>query len=61
VRIIFRDIGDVTESLERMKDFGFDMRNVRLHPHCHTKGIVVDTKKVLLGRVVSLAEYLGEE
>jgi phosphatidylserine/phosphatidylglycerophosphate/cardiolipin synthase-like enzyme len=35
--------------LERIKDFGFDMRNVRLHPHCHTKGIVVDGKRVLVG------------
>jgi V8-like Glu-specific endopeptidase len=49
VRIIFRDIGDVTESLERLKDFGFDMSKVRLHPHCHTKGIVVDKKSVLVG------------
>jgi V8-like Glu-specific endopeptidase len=49
VRIIFRDIGDVPSVLEAMKDFGFDMKKVRVHPHCHTKGIVVDREAVLVG------------
>jgi hypothetical protein len=49
VRIIFRDIGDVRGRLEALKDHGFDMRGVRLHPKCHTKGIVVDGERVLIG------------
>jgi len=49
VRIIFRDIGDVPTFLERIKDFGFDMRQVRLHKPCHTKGLVVDGRSVLVG------------
>jgi hypothetical protein len=49
VRIIFRDIGDVPATLEGIKNFGFDMTKVRVHPHCHTKGIVVDRKAVMAG------------
>jgi phosphatidylserine/phosphatidylglycerophosphate/cardiolipin synthase-like enzyme len=49
VRIIFRDIGDVPASLEGMKDFGFDMAKVRIQKNCHTKGIVVDGTRVLVG------------
>lgn len=49
VRIIFRDIGDVATALERAKDFGFDMKKIRVHRHCHTKGIVVDRREVMVG------------
>ena len=60
VRIIFRDaaefggaaeIADQQALLERLKDFGFDVSPdaVRLQARCHTKGIIVDAKEVLLG------------
>lgn len=49
VRIIFRKIGDVPDILERIADYGFDMERVRVQTNCHTKGIVVDGKAVLLG------------
>ena len=32
-----------------MKDFGFDMTKVRIQSNCHTNGIVVDKKRVLVG------------
>lgn len=35
--------------LERLKEFGFDMDNVKLQYGCHTKGVIIDSEKVLLG------------
>lgn len=49
VRLIFRRIGDVRDTLERLQRFGFDMTRVRLQTNCHTKGIIVDARAVLLG------------
>ena len=57
VKIILRDAGefgraaraDQDKLLERLQDFGFDMDNVRRQKGCHTKGIVVDRKAVVLG------------
>ena len=49
VKIIFREFPDSRKSLEALKDFGFDMGQVRLQKNCHTKGIIVDGAKVLLG------------
>jgi V8-like Glu-specific endopeptidase len=51
VRIIFRVLNpaDARKNLERLKDFGFDLDDFRLQKNCHTKGIVVDKKRVLLG------------
>ncbi len=60
VRIIFRDAAEFgraedlerqQELIERLKDFGFDVSPdaIRLQSHCHTKGIIVDSKEVLLG------------
>lgn len=57
VRIIFRDGREFGAEagrkqqplLERLKTFGFDMKNVKLQLRCHTKGIVVDGKAVLFG------------
>ncbi|MET0710307.1 MAG: phospholipase D-like domain-containing protein [Tardiphaga sp.] len=60
VRIIFRDARDYgrdedltkqQELIERLQDFGLDVSQnaVRLQSKCHTKGIIVDTKQVLLG------------
>lgn len=49
VRIIFRRFGDMRKNVTALKDFGFDMSRVRLQTNCHTKGIVIDGKAVLLG------------
>ncbi len=51
VRVIFRVLFSSTarEVLSALQDFGFDMDDFRLQKGCHTKGIVVDRKKVLLG------------
>ena len=49
VRIIFRNIGPVRKKLESLKAAGFDMRRIRMQEGCHTKGIVIDSKTVLLG------------
>lgn len=51
VRILFRILAypDAHLNLERLQDFGFDMARIRLQPRCHTKGIVVDRRRVLLG------------
>ncbi len=57
VRVIFRDAREFGASngpsqqklLERLKDFGFDTDAIRVQMRCHTKGIIVDGKEVLLG------------
>lgn len=60
VRIIFRDAREYhrkkdverqQELIERLKDFGFDVspNALRLQMRCHTKGIIVDSKEVMLG------------
>jgi hypothetical protein len=60
VRIIFRDAKDFGRAkdlekqqalIERLKDFEIDVspNAMRLQMKCHTKGIVVDSKEVLLG------------
>jgi hypothetical protein len=57
VRIIFRDgreFGDANgpkqqRLLERLKDFGLNTDLIRVQRRCHTKGIIVDSKEVLLG------------
>lgn len=48
-RIIIRDIGDIRKKLESLQLMGFDMSKVRVQRGCHTKGIVVDSKTVLVG------------
>jgi len=60
VRVIFRDAADFgrpddlekqQELIERLKHFGLDTspNGMRLQSKCHTKGIIVDSKEVLLG------------
>jgi len=49
VRIIFRNIGDVRDVLERIQDRGFDMNAVKIQTNCHTKGIIVDDQAVQIG------------
>src|SRR5262249_33260081 len=50
VRIIFRSgFGKERDIFRRAVEFGFDKNRIRFYATCHTKGIVVDKKKVLLG------------
>jgi V8-like Glu-specific endopeptidase len=50
VRIIFRSgYGKERDIFRRAVEFGFDKTRIRFYGTCHTKGIVVDGNKVLLG------------
>ncbi len=51
VRVIFRllDRSKARKNLSALKDMGFDMDSFRVQKNCHTKGIIVDGKLVLLG------------
>lgn len=51
VKIIFRVLfaSKARQVLEGLKDFGFPMEIFKVQKGCHTKGIIVDRKRVLLG------------
>jgi hypothetical protein len=49
VRIIVRDLPDTRAQLEALQDFGFDMSLVKTLPATHTKGVIVDSKVVVVG------------
>ena len=49
LRLIIRNIGDLRTTVSRILDYGFDTNQLRLQTNCHNKGIVVDSKVVLLG------------
>jgi hypothetical protein len=50
VRIIFRSgFGKERDTFRRAVEFGFDKDRIRFFGTCHTKGIIVDNKRVLLG------------
>lgn len=50
VKIILRDIGDTSGMLEALRYYGFkDMSIFQVQVGCHTKGIIVDSKAVVLG------------
>ena len=56
VRVIFRDPREfgngavkLQTMLERCKDFGLDTDKIRVQRGCHTKGLVVDGRQVMLG------------
>jgi V8-like Glu-specific endopeptidase len=51
VRIVFRVLmeSDARRNLEALVDMGFDPEALRVQTNLHTKGIIVDGKKVLLG------------
>ena len=49
VRLIFRNIGPVRKKLESLQAAGFNMHRVRMQGGCHTKGIIIDSKTILLG------------
>jgi hypothetical protein len=50
VKIIFRgDAGDPKGNLTNLVKLGFDAKNIKVQDKCHTKGIMVDGEKVLVG------------
>jgi hypothetical protein len=51
VRIVFRlfRAADARENLDGLQDLGFDMNDVKVQKNCHTKGIIVDRRRVLIG------------
>jgi Trypsin-like peptidase domain/PLD-like domain len=51
IRIIFRILRapDARKVLEGLQEFGLDTKNIRVQKNCHTKGIIVDRNKVLVG------------
>ena len=51
VRIIFRTLlpAQTRLELERLKDYGLDLADVKVQVNCHTKGIIVDRRRVLIG------------
>jgi hypothetical protein len=51
VRIVFRllDATKARENLEGLQDRGFDMDRVKVQKNCHTKGVIVDRKRVMIG------------
>jgi V8-like Glu-specific endopeptidase len=51
VRIIFRILmkSDARKNLEALQDFGFDMDSIKVQKNCHTKGIIADRARVMIG------------
>ncbi|UPT99443.1 phospholipase D-like domain-containing protein [Bradyrhizobium barranii subsp. apii] len=49
VRLIFRNIGPTRKKLESLQLAGFNMSRIRMQAGCHTKGIIVDSERILLG------------
>jgi V8-like Glu-specific endopeptidase len=49
MRLFDQDRTGLRRNLELLKDRGFAMNNFKVQRNCHTKGIVADRKKVLLG------------
>jgi V8-like Glu-specific endopeptidase len=49
LRIIVRGEFDAEKTVERLKKRGFDTNRIRLQDRCHTKGIIVDRRRVLVG------------
>jgi hypothetical protein len=48
VRIILRNEGDARLMLQALKTYGFDENRIKLLGGCHNKGIVVDSKVVMV-------------
>src|SRR5262249_14816770 len=49
VRIILRDISGVDRELSALQRLGFPMTAIKVQPALHTKGIVADGQRVLVG------------
>jgi V8-like Glu-specific endopeptidase len=51
VKIVFRIFmkADARRNLEALQDFGFNMDSIKVQKNLHTKGIIVDRRRVLIG------------
>jgi phosphatidylserine/phosphatidylglycerophosphate/cardiolipin synthase-like enzyme len=51
VKVIFRSFyaPDDRQNVEDLISMGFKAENIKLQKNCHTKGIIVDDKKIMLG------------
>ncbi|MEO8575773.1 MAG: phospholipase D-like domain-containing protein, partial [Gemmatimonadales bacterium] len=51
VRVIFRVLmpKDARDNLTALKDYGFPTSRIKIQQRCHTKGIIVDRKRIVLG------------
>jgi V8-like Glu-specific endopeptidase len=51
VRIVFRlfRAADARANLEALLDLGFDPDRIKVQPNCHTKAVIVDGRRVMLG------------
>lgn len=53
VRLIFRaqdrDPSGGREMFEALKDYGFDPKRIKVQKGCHTKGMIIDGERVMLG------------
>jgi hypothetical protein len=51
VKIIFRNFlpSVARKNLEKLVEMGFDASQIKVHPKCHTKGVIVDKKTVMVG------------
>jgi V8-like Glu-specific endopeptidase len=51
VKIIFRIISSVTarKNLEKLIEMGFDKNSIKVQWNCHSKGMIVDKQKVMIG------------
>lgn len=53
VRLIFRvqdrDPSGGREMFEALKDYGFDPKRIKVQKGCHTKGMIIDGQRVMLG------------
>jgi hypothetical protein len=51
VKIIFRVLmaSEARKNLEALKEMGFDTDTIRVQKNCHTKGVIVDGKEIMLG------------
>lgn len=47
--IILRDLGDTRKMLEELQDFGITGKHIKLQSACHNKGILIDSKRMLVG------------
>jgi hypothetical protein len=48
-RFIFRNIGPIRKKLESLQLAGFNMSRIKTQSGCHTKGIIIDSERILLG------------
>jgi V8-like Glu-specific endopeptidase len=51
VKIIFRIISSVAarKNLEKLMEMGFDKNSIKVQWNCHTKGVIVDKQRIMIG------------